>query len=453
MNAKNTQIKAYVAIVWFCLVFAQTFGAEHGTDGEIRQIHIGEVVPDVPLENLLNHQGSEVTLSTFSSRLLLIEFWDVYCASCIAGFPKLERLQRLFGDSISVLLVTKSSEEQVRQLMERSAIARNCELPMVVGDRNLSSYFHYQTVPAYAWIDAGGTLRHFSSAYTFLEENHIRDFINGLPLDMPRKDEYGDFKVGESLITEGGGRNLRLLQYYSLITGRTNYDNQVAVMLRDTLTRAINGVHFVNYTIPELFRHAYADSLISFGRKPGKKQVEWDIRDPTRFLFDASSGKDIQSWLKDHTYCYENRIPAHLDERAIFEVMQRDLQLFFKLKVKVSSQPRPCLILKSLQRDDGLGKLESGGGTMKVQYPYRGADIHIRNAPFVSLFNALEMLLTTPDGDVILLNEAGIPDRLAVDAELSAGTRDIAELNIQLAGLGLTLVEEVRPIRRLLIYE
>jgi len=85
---------------------------------EVRELKVGDVVPDITFQKVLNYKSSTARLSDFRGKLVILDIWSVWCSSCIAGFPKLEKLQEKYNDKIQILLVnphvsSHDSEEKI----------------------------------------------------------------------------------------------------------------------------------------------------------------------------------------------------------------------------------------------------------------------------------------------------------------------------------------------------
>lgn len=120
-----------------------------------------------------SHSGAGATIGDFRGKLLILDFWYTGCPACIADFPKLEALQREFGDRIQILLVNPlESEGQIKkrvsgryhasrgldQLFERSG------LPVLLASDSLKALLPPKGFPSHAWIDGTGRLRLFGSS-------------------------------------------------------------------------------------------------------------------------------------------------------------------------------------------------------------------------------------------------------------------------------------------------
>src|SRR5258707_15062744 len=65
----------------------------------------GKPCPDFSLNNLVNSKKSRITLNDFKGKWLMIDFWEVSCTSCVASFPKINHLQTLFRDNMTIVLI------------------------------------------------------------------------------------------------------------------------------------------------------------------------------------------------------------------------------------------------------------------------------------------------------------------------------------------------------------
>ncbi|MFC7526128.1 TlpA family protein disulfide reductase [Parapedobacter sp. GCM10030251] len=432
--------------VWFALVVCLL--ASTGVNGSQR-LRIGDVVPNVHLPRLINHPNKEATLNEFRSKLLIIDFWDVYCASCIRNMPKMEALKRTYGDRIQILLVTRSSEEQVRNLRNRNTIVRDCTLPMVIADSTLSPLFAYQTVPTYAWIDQQGVLKHFTGTSHFLTETYIDQFLAGQPLKMPLKEEYGDFRPAESLLTEGGGRNLDRLDYYSLISRWVNFGGQSRLPLRDPETGQIIGKHLINLSRVDLFLSAYADSLKTNGFRLLDNRVIVELPDSIDYQsYDLHYLDD--NWKQRNVFCYESRMPpdrSHL----LNEVMKRDLTLYFGVKARIENREMDCLVLKDLNPLNPTEKLKTAGGKPEAKLPAKDNALKLVNSNFSSLLLGIGMMFASNEQQPILLNESTINRSTRIDIHIASDLGNLNAVRSQLQAYGLDLEPQRKNIPMLVL--
>ena len=117
-NMKNIFCRGFMSLA-FTLVAAATSFAQ------TKPLKIGENLPEnvwsTPLQ-LVNHPQKTITLNQDKDKLILLDFWNTWCSSCLLNFPKMEELQKQFGDKIKILAVSN----QDRLVLEKFFASKNC---------------------------------------------------------------------------------------------------------------------------------------------------------------------------------------------------------------------------------------------------------------------------------------------------------------------------------------
>ena len=114
---KNIFCRGFLSLA-FTLVAAATSFAQN------KSLKIGENLPEnvwsTPLQ-LVNHPQKTITLNQDKDKLILLDFWNTWCSSCLLNFPKMEELQKQFGDKIKILAVSN----QDRLVLEKFFASKN----------------------------------------------------------------------------------------------------------------------------------------------------------------------------------------------------------------------------------------------------------------------------------------------------------------------------------------
>src|ERR1700748_3257894 len=66
-------------------------------------------VPDIAFTNKINF-GNNSNLYGIKKRLIILDFWNSSCSSCIDLFPHMQVLQKKFGDQVEIILVNGKSK-------------------------------------------------------------------------------------------------------------------------------------------------------------------------------------------------------------------------------------------------------------------------------------------------------------------------------------------------------
>lgn len=161
-------------------------------DKALRPLTVGDTVPDIVFNNIINYKNTTAKLSDFKGKLVILDFWASWCGGCLEMFPKMDSLQNTFKKHLQFILVNpKKSRDDLHKIIAvknrmDSVLTKNFELPIVSNDSIISSYFWYMALPHYIWIDRKGIVRAITSSDYVTEEN-IHCFINDLKIDLPVK--------------------------------------------------------------------------------------------------------------------------------------------------------------------------------------------------------------------------------------------------------------------------
>lgn len=117
---------------------------------------VGKLAPSFTLADV---NGKKVSLSDYSGKVILINFWATFCGPCKAEMPSLNNLFLAFkNDGLVVLAIsTDDSEKPVQSFIKEKAIAFS-----VLMDKDQEVYFDQYGVlglPTSFLIDRDGIIR------------------------------------------------------------------------------------------------------------------------------------------------------------------------------------------------------------------------------------------------------------------------------------------------------
>jgi thiol-disulfide isomerase/thioredoxin len=311
--------------------------ARSNRDKEIKPLKIGDLVPNIVFENVLNYKSKKANLSDFKGKLVILDMWSVNCATCIAEFPKLENLQKEFGDKIQILLINPhdvkyDSEEKIKLVLSKVKIRTGFypTLPIPIHDSILNKFFPHKSVPHQIWISPDGIVAAITGSVAITTEN-ILGFLKNDKTNMPLKDDWA-FDDEKPLFVDNNGGSSNDFVYRSVFTPYKRglgFNSGVRV---DKNSEVV-GIYMLNQTLGRFTTEAYSAILSSFS----KSRTIIDVKNPLQFQLGFDSA---------YVYCYDLIIPptpwSTIDTK---NYLQEDLRRYFNISVRKEKRKIKCLIL------------------------------------------------------------------------------------------------------------
>jgi thiol-disulfide isomerase/thioredoxin len=428
----------FMAMLWPVLgAMAQTHPPQH------HPLAIGDTVPDMEIRHLLNYPKDSVGLADFRGRLLILDFWATWCSPCVAAFPKMDSLRKVFGDQLFILPVTDQDEKTVGSLLTNMQKVKGLQGFSVVRDTVLGQLFSHSELPHYVWIDEKGkviaiTDREMVTAANIQKTLEHERLTIRMKTDVLRSfDPKQPLLAGSNWIPGDSVENLHVLTKH--ING---FPTQVAATINKPGTR--NKIVGLNCSIAQLMNLGYSKfnrTLVGV-----QNRMVLDVKDTARLKgpdYYKVGQERWTAWYQTQTYCYELFV-SHHDPERLWKEMQDDLIRFFpEYQTSLEKRKRKCLVLVRLKQ--GRSLQTQGGRTEQSDNRY---NFHLHNAPWKILPTRLQtyylQLLTTA-----LIDETGISGN--VDLDITANLSSVPELQKALKTYGIGLVEAERDLEMIVI--
>jgi peroxiredoxin len=130
-----------------------------GSVHELRHLKVSEPAPDFTLRDLADQT---VTLSSFrGKKVVLIDFWAVWCGPCKAALPGLQDLTDKFKDQgLEVVTIDQGETlEQVRYFIDRRKYSFRVLLDL---DRAVGDTYGVRGIPTSVLVDKNGVVQWIS---------------------------------------------------------------------------------------------------------------------------------------------------------------------------------------------------------------------------------------------------------------------------------------------------
>lgn len=291
-----------------------------------QKLAVGSPLPDYSFRLVDGEQVKSIS-ELQQARYLILNFWGRRCVPCVRELPRLDSLQRRYGDKLLILCISAdSSARDVRGFLEGKSRLKDMGLTFVIDSSR--NFFRWFNSSSKVWVDQDGIVR-AKTPNDILTDSIIGEFVNDgdAPLKYNR-DVIGSKEVMNGPVRFGDGP---VLVRSVLAKGSLNFDR------RQWMVPESNGMYkriFVsNQTIRELYGFAV------YGNRPGvDRNYELHVSDSLSFcrpseapLSYSRSGYRLETdWMLQHTYTYELILTDAVGEQGILSYMLADLDRYFK---------------------------------------------------------------------------------------------------------------------------
>ena len=424
---KNKFCRGIFSLTFLTLLFLQI-------PAQQKALKVGGTIPEeiwtLPLE-MANGPQKTITLSEHKDKLILLDFWATWCAGCLLNFPKMEALQKQFGDKIKVIPVTKEKRATLEKFFASKNGHRYKYISSVAEDKMLSTAFPYQVIPFIVWIKDGKLINQTDAEQVTSET--ISEILADKSTSL------------QTVLQIDRGRPLMLAEQFDLEkqTSLKNY-----VFFSKGRIRAIHpgsgfhvsnqityGRQFTNLSLMDMFLAIAYEIYSKNGEYFSSKRVDNRVSDPTQIDFTYEKG-NTDALLYNLELC----VPVNQAD-ALYPNMLKTINEYSDYHASIEPQKKKCLILK---RTSSTDKIATRGETPMDTFFKQTAII--RN-------NTLESIIVSLNANsqftpLLVLDETGYTGK--VDLNLG-NIPDLQTLKKALKKYDLDLVEGDREVQMLVI--
>lgn len=440
-------IHLFFLTLFTCLAFINPVDAR-GVQDSIRPLKIGDKMPDVLFEHMLNYPGGKAKLSDFKGKIVVLDFWNIMCEPCIANFPKMETLQKEFNSKIQVLLVNTFNKVEFLERIgfpakSKSSIIRNVKLPYVLGSEELKRYFPHTNEPYHVWIDTKGFIRALTS-HVFFTRRNITRVLSGENFAFPFERNVEDVITPYQSILDLKDDNILQNTLFTSVITKNLFLPRLYGDILDSLTGETLGMRIYG-TIEEIFIKLF----LNYDNKTIlRDRVLLEVKAPQTFI---QPGKfdSIGEWRMDNIYCYELKLPNSLldldwkkREALLKRKMKDDIQFYFGVKTSFERKKIKCRVLIRKGQADLLNT--SGGDRIYSKEIDGGYVFH--NQPFSAVLEFLVIENAQSIVRVPLVDETGISHNKYIDIKLRNPITELEQFRNEINKYGLDIIEEEREL-------
>jgi peroxiredoxin len=195
-------------------------GLREKTAGESVTVEVNSLAPAFAATKL---GGGEVRLSDYvGNQVIVLEFWSIFCKSCLEEMPKIHDLYKKYADQgLAVLSINTDvfSDGRVKSVLDKAGI--QYEYPVLRDTRQaLAKAYNVELLPVTVIIDRSGWIRLYQEGYRPGDEEKFEDLIQKL-LNAEKKEDV-------TLASKGGVTSFAPASGTQLIKEGTNIPQGVS---------------------------------------------------------------------------------------------------------------------------------------------------------------------------------------------------------------------------------
>lgn len=314
-----------------CLIVALLLGlgmvqAQSSKTADLtKRLYVGDsFVPPVSVQ-LIRGLEKRIDWKQLEDKVVLLDFFDTSCATCIQTMPKLQRLKDLYPDKFEVITVTWQDRNTMTHFFSKNTFLKEqgVNLSVIYSDSYLKGLFPHQTVP-HAVLLYKGKVKAITSSGFITEENILKLHQNE-SIQLPLKDDYGrrDLLANQSSDS----------RQFKLGTIITDYQDGVPYRSWKFELDSVTGLYKSSIYNASLFTALKA--IVSKGKLnksnyiPRMDRVIWKVRDSTIY-YDFAKEND---WRIRHGICYERYDAIQRNDSVQAQIVREDLEDFFGVRV------------------------------------------------------------------------------------------------------------------------
>lgn len=399
--------------------------------GQGQQIKTGEQCPEFKTGSTLQYNDT-LHLSDFRNKLLILDFWNTTCISCIKAFPKLDSIQKLFGNRVQLVLVNRESKDSTLAFFKKHKQLKPPSLPMITAADNLWFLFSENRTPYSVWIDAAGMVQYITESYN-ITTAHVQSLLAGIKPAMKNLNETW--------------LNTQHVIYTSSITPckeNTNTGLSEGTVVKEEMIHLLNPCT----SVADLFRQAYSEYNRVHFSTPAQIIIEAEDTFP---LIYPSAEDDIDRWKTLYRYTYELKLPA-AKQQLRYKIMQQDLARYFDIEATVEKRKLETYVLIRMGTPRLRVSKQEKPLNQLVGKKYTGDSLRcIINSPFSKFSETLKGMIET-NLQKTFIDRAGISTEVDICMRgISVEPLNISKLNEDLEKYNLKIISSKELVNVLVL--
>ena len=299
-------------------------------------------MPDITITNVYNYPSSIIHLSSLKNKLIIFDFIATSCGPCIKELPRIDSLQKQYGDKVQIILVSSENSKRVQAFLKNNEYLH---LPFAANDSLIRRLFPHIYISHVAWINPKRVVNGITHT-EYINAKNIEVSLHGHIENWPVKQDIMDYDFSEPLWqlnkSKFPNRPLTVKHYNSAIIG---YLPGVQTYNKVTIDSINNTTSFslINFSILDLYRILYERFHLPLSF------IKLNVKNTENLIYQPGS-QYFQNWKSNNMYCLEASFPADITIAKQKEKLIEDVSFYFGLKANLEKRITDCLIFRYKQQ-------------------------------------------------------------------------------------------------------
>lgn len=306
----------------------------------MQALTIGDAMPGIVCNNVLNYPGTSIDLSSFKGKLMILDFMLTTCSSCLQKLPLFDSLQKNYAGKIQFIIVSSQKKEIVKKFLQNQWMGKQVHFPVISNDVNLKEFFPHEWVSHLVWVAPNGIVKAITDG-DYVTGNNIRQVLEDSPINWPVKRDVPDFDYTVAFTTTN--TLVQSIQpHVALSSSFMPYLRDVGqyhiLQQKDSINHTVRTA-FYNQPIIEMYLRLREKYWFP------KSQIILNVKDSSRYILDETKYFRRQ-WMEQNTFCYENILPASTTKTVQQQRIWDELDFYFGIYAVLEVRAIPCLVLR-----------------------------------------------------------------------------------------------------------
>lgn len=133
---------------------------------------------NAPLFELKSFDNNWVKLTEMKGKVILLDFWEVWCGPCIESMPKVQKLYEKYSNKGLLVYGIINDVRQFESAKKMIAVKSLIKFPMLLGNEKLKKDYCLEAIPQYVLINRKGKISFLDLGYSDQIELQIEKAIN-----------------------------------------------------------------------------------------------------------------------------------------------------------------------------------------------------------------------------------------------------------------------------------